>query len=523
MKNLLFKLKQNEQDFEFYPTTNEILAVVKNSLKKNSAYSFLDIGAGNGKVLNALKDCKEIDINKFYAIEKSKILIDKLPANVFVIGTDFNTNTLIDKNIDVTFCNPPYKQYREWTIKIIKESNSKFIYLVIPERWKQDNEINSLLKKQNLNYSLLGSFDFLKSEDRKARAKVDVVCLTRENFEQEHDSFRTWFKENFNIKIEKDSYSSEYQEKKEKKEKKLKELTVGRNLIETLAELYQKDIKTLLKNYKAVESLNAEILNELDINVESLMEALRLKIKGLKNLYWQELFDNFSVITDKMTSKSRKSILSTLTDHTSVDFTCENAYAVIIWAIKNANKYYNSQLLEIYMEISDLANVKNYKSNKKIIDDEWRYNKKENTHYSLDYRIVHSCYCYDDFELRYSKNKLTDYAKNRINDIITIAKNLGFNVTGKAEDYEWKAGKENIFILQNHKVFAKIRPYKNGNLHIKFDQKFIKAFNVEAGRLNNWIKSPKEASYEMGISEKEMKSFFKTNQQITNSNVKLLS
>ena len=77
INNLVKQLKEENQDFEFYPSTREILNVVQNSINKQfhgrdkvDKYSLMDCGAGNGKALKSLGhehgDC--------FAIEKSKVL-----------------------------------------------------------------------------------------------------------------------------------------------------------------------------------------------------------------------------------------------------------------------------------------------------------------------------------------------------------------------------------------------------------------------------------------------------------------
>ncbi len=43
----------------------------------------------------------------------------------------------------------------------------------------------------------------------------------------------------------------------------------------------------------------------------------------------------------------------------------------------------------------------------------------------------------------------------------------------------------------------------------------MRKLNIEAGRLNGWIKSPQEASKEMGIPLKDMIDYFDSNQKIT--------
>jgi len=512
------KLKDNDQDFEWYPTTNEIIENVKKYLGKDHNGSVLDTGAGDGKVLAALTSGTK------YAIEKSKILIDMLDKDIFVIGTDFLQQTLIDKEVDVIFCNPPYSQYELWMNKIISEANAKRIFLVVPERWENSDEIKATIKKRDAHVHTIGNFDFCNAE-RQARCKVAVIDVsladTSYSYDSHHlrtDPFKVWFDNNFKINADKTECKFE---KAETKKQRLTELVDRKNLVDQLAKHYNIDMEKLMGTYKSLENLDSDILNELGVSLEGVIEGLALKIKGLKNLYWGELFSNLDVITNRLTSKSREKLLRTLTKNTSVDFTVENAYSVIIWAIKNANEYLDDQLKEIYMTLSDQKNVKFYKSNHRIIEDGWRYHKSDMTHYRLDYRIVHDFYnCFPEYDFE-KRNGLAITALDLIGDIFTIASNLGFDVDERPDSYHWEPGEKHEFKC-NGKLFCDIKAFKNGNIHFRFCQNFMKSLNIEAARLNGWIKNPKEAVTEFDVTEKEASAFFSTNFQITCNSIKLL-
>jgi SAM-dependent methyltransferase len=545
---IINSLKENNQDMEFYPTTEEIIRVISNDLKLNNAnkVSILDIGAGNGNFFQILEKLNPEETDKYnvsysttfikYAIEKSSILLNALPADVFVIGTDFYQQTLIDKQVDVIFCNPPYSAYSEWAEKIINEANCKTIYLVIPGRWRKQKNLLDAITARKGRYKILGSFDFLEA-DRKARANIDIVKITFKTMHYEErpveDPFSIWFDKHFKIQEAPETKESDDLSHTGNRKQNLKNsLIKGQNIIDRLEELYRQDFDKLLQNYKAIESLDYSILKELGVNVNNLKEGLQLKIKGLKNLYWTELFDNMTSLTERLTKSSRDKLLNKLTEHTSVDFTIDNAYAVVLWAIKNVNFYLDEQLKEIYLWMSSPENVKNYKSNKKLIEDGWKYacalRNKEYTHYSLDYRLIfqcrnnfydtnnYSCYSHD------YKGGLRDSTHSHINDIITIATNLGFMGIESAYNHECKAGKL-IELKFADGVFMTIRAYMNGNIHCKINQKFMKKFNIEAGRLNGWIKSPKEASEEIDILEKETAESFNSNFQIPLKNIKLIA
>lgn len=544
MNTLIKTLKENNEDFEFYPTTKEILSVVFKDIKE-SHFSLLDIGAGNGNIFNILEDmiqCDSEGIPKMtitkYAFEKSQILINSMAEDVFIIGTDFHQQTLIDKRVDIIFCNPPYTEYVQWAKRIIKEANAKFIYLVIPSRWKENQEIQEALKlragsfKKNDRetfYKILGSFDFLNAE-RQARCKVDIVKirLVSDDYRETliSDPFDIWFNETFKINAEETS-PYDYEEKQRAREK-IKELTKGYNLIERLADLYLKDMEKLKITYKQIEKLDPDILREFKVNVDGIKSGLKLKIEGLKNFYWEELFDNLDKITEKLTSKSRRSMLETLRKHTTIDFSVSNAYALVIWTIKNANKYIDQQLCDVYKGITEPKNVINYKSNKKMVEDDWRFSRSEHTHYTLDYRIVcekYNCFNprnYGDYDY---PNGLSRGIHAFLNDICTIGLNLGFNVIDKVHNFEWSPGKEKDFCYRvgdKIETFMSVRAYKKGTVHIKFNQAFMKKFNIEAARLNRWVKSPHQMAEETDLPVEEIINNYGKNLKIGKSSIKLL-
>ena len=292
-----------------------------------------------------------------------------------------------------------------------------------------------------------------------------------------------------------------------------------------MEELYNKDLEKLLTNYKFLENLDYDIFKELNINIKNLKEALKQKISGLKNLYWNELFDNLNKITEKLTAKSRKKLLDTLTRNTNIDFTKKNVYAIIIWVLKNANKYIDEQLKDVYFEMADKENIKNYKSNTHFVEDSWRFTAKEHSHFSLDYRLVfkrHRCFNYDSYGMYDYPNNLYIDVHRFLNDICTIANNLGFQNIDRSFDFEWKPGKEETFRYQDEE-FMKVRAYKNGNIHCKINQEFMKKFNIEMARLNKWVKDEVECSKELEIDKEEVHKYWKTNKKLLINDIKLLT
>lgn len=179
---VLKTLQQTEQDFEWYPTTDDIIQVIRKDLisfygtpsstGQTVSASVLDCGAGDGRVLQKITD----NCNR-YAIEKSRPLLDNLDPGIFVVGTEFFAQSLLDKKVDVVFCNPPYSDYQQWASKIITEANSDLVYLVIPSRWRASQAIEHALSIRKAKHTSIGEFDFL-SADRKARCHVEILRIT---------------------------------------------------------------------------------------------------------------------------------------------------------------------------------------------------------------------------------------------------------------------------------------------------------------------------------------------------------
>lgn len=525
MKNLIQTLKEVGQDQEFYPTTNEIIFALAGKLGTHSKISILEVGAGNGKVFKKLEEFSpNLELEKF-AIEQSEILIGQLPADVVILGTDFWNQSLIDKQVDVIFSNPPYSQFVEWSEKLIREAFAKKIYLVIPSRWQDSLEISEAIKGRNGAASVVGSFDFLNSEDRQARAKVDLVeIILREegsNYNTKPvDPFDSWFNSEFKIKASsKTTYDFETEKRKELKN----QIEVAENLVQTLTTLYEKELGKLLSNYRKLSELDESLLKELGITLDIAKSGLKSKIKGLKNLYWRELFNKLDKITSRLATKQKNILLEKMLSQTSVDFNESNIFAIVVWVMKNANQYYDEQLTELYERMTEEKNVINYKSNKKTWEkDGWRYAKKDFTHYTLDYRIIleyWSCW-----NVGFYERTLANVACELIADIVAVANNLGFPTKWDGNKYQTAGVPFNL--ESNGATLAEIKIFKNNNVHIKFNQDFIKALNIEAARLNKWIKSPEEAAQEFEgnskVSKNEAEKFFKKNFLHLPSNPQLL-
>lgn len=496
MNNLIIDLKKNQEDFEFYPTTDEMLKVIVNDIKNKYTYGYhklLDIGCGTCKIMNFL-DYTDF---RYFVIEKSKILIDKLPKQAIFIGADFNNNSLIDKYFDIIFSNPPYSEFEDWTIKILSESNADYIYLIIPERWKYNNKILDIIHDRNIDSKILYNGDFLNAE-RQARAKIDIVRFKTNK--STIDGFDFWFKNNF--KFEEGQTSEEALEEFEKQEEQKMEIAEKKDIITTLVENYEFEMQFLQNNFLQLTKLNGNLFKQLEIDLGKIKTILKDKIRKLKYKYWRDLFNKLPEITGRLIFDYRHKLLTSIEEKSIVDFNKQNIYGILLYIIEFSKRKADEQLKEMYLRMIDKSSTIKYKSNKKVfVEDRWRYINKEMECVKLDYRIV----VYSNY-----------YFECLINDIITIAHTLGFNSDFflgnsrfrgyKYEDYK-SIGNDTVY-MKNGEILFEYKTYNNGNAHFRFNKDFIKKFNVEAGRILGWIKNKEEAKEEFELTDKETNDYY---------------
>ena len=556
---LIQEIKSNDEDFEWYPTTFEIVDKIAAKMARSDSHimSILDIGCGNGGFFEKLDrtdhfyndDWKHHNHNSKlskhyskYGIEKSNILANELPDDIVLLGSDFHSNTLIDKKVDVIFCNPPYSEYEEWAERIIMQGNASRIFLVIPQRWKDSERIEVALKKRHFEVESLGIFDFSNAE-RKARATVDVICIKSDGMmyagrrydTKTSDPFDLWFDETFKFQAEKEVIH-EYEER----ENKRNEVIQKGDTVEMLVKFYNDDMEKLYNNYRALEKLDADLFKELKVDVKMLKESLKNKLQGLKNLYWDLLFKKYSPITSRLTTAGKDRVTKKLNDNTSIDFTVENIFQLTMWIIKHSNTLIDEQLSDFFFSLCDPDNIHRYKSNKRWNDDDWRYLKESikerGYHFSkdkakeklknvmLDYRIVVTGW--RNFTDEWSGHRFTDSTYNFLYDLKVIADNLGFKL-----DFEVPDRYDNIDVSDwsnkninttSGELFCNIKLYKNGNRHLKFNKKFMQKLNIEMARINGWIHNKSEAMEEMDISEKDFNELWKSNFKIGLENTKIL-
>ena len=547
---LVAEQRENFEETEFYPTTQEIVEAVARWISSHGEMtgSILDIGCGNGSFFEKLDRTDFFKADNYgdknynsnlsrhytkYGIEKSYILAEQLPDDVVLLGSDFLSQTLIDKKVDCIFCNPPYSEYEIWAEKIIREGNAEKIILVIPERWKNNEQIKEALFERKYSYEVIGNFDFNNAE-RRARAVVDVVailpeCATYEGRSynnKQTDPFDLWFDSTFKLNADK-AKTDEYKEKERRQE----EIIAKGDTAENLVKFYNADMQKLYDNYRALENLDAEIFRELKVDVKMLKKSLRERLKGLKILYWDLLFKKYDRLTTRLTTAGRDKVIKRLNDNTAIDFTLENIFQLTMWIIRHSNTLFDEQLTDFFFNLARSENIHRYKSNLRWNDSDWKYMKEKCYDYGtfrvdraretlrnivLDYRVIVTGW--KNFDLDWYKKQMSDSCRDFLYDMSVIGENLGFRldfkIPGKYEDVDIAEWSNFDICTVDGKVFANVKLYKNGNRHVKFCKEFMRKLNVEMARINGWVHDKGEAARELDIPETELAGLWGGNMKV---------
>jgi hypothetical protein len=540
---LTASLQAAGEDFEWYPTTKRMVDAVAADVFKHGTTgggtSILDIGAGDGRVLLWLGEaCKT---STLYAIEKSTLLQQQQPDCIIPVGAEFIEQDLMSLSVDTTFSNPPYSEYEEWAYRIITTAHTGLLYLILPQRWEVSASIKDALAVRGAKATIIHRDDFLNAE-RRARAVVHIVRVTfagryeeddegsyryRYRDYRKQDPFDLWFDQNINT-FDQEKEVSDYDEEQQ---------ALARiRLLDSIPEMvdaFNEEYARMEANYKAIFRLDGKLLKELGVNKESVRDGLKKRIKGLKHTYWHGLFDRLDAITSRLTTKTKKGFLERLTGQTAIAFTAANAYAVVLWAIKAANQYLDSQVVDVFLQMATHDGVTNYKSNQRTWErDSWRYNldPEKHSHFALDYRIVLHHYSAiaggDSFRRYESPGGLHESCHAIIDDLIAVFNNLGFPTTRNgtpSRSRHWFANQWQNFIAGDGCVLFQVKAFMNGNMHFRFDQRAIRALNIEAGRLLGWLRTKADVVEELAYTPAEADQFFGSNQRLGQSAVRLLT
>lgn len=519
-------LQAADEDLEWYPTTPEIMAAMEKDMwdyfrrydatyeeecragigiREDREYkdgepveterlyidSFLDIGAGDGRVLDYFKAKRK------YGIEIARTQADDLiRRGIFIIGRNYFDISLIDHKYALVFSNPPFSNFELWVNKLLVECNFSLLYLVIPVRWKDKEMITRELARYEA--AVVGEFNFSKA-DREARGKVHLVRVNApwkekkkgdafDFQEKTEDAFHRWVRE----------YIADFKEEPELswKDIETQALALKKTPIDQLVADYEREKENLRAAFHEIGKLSTEIIKMMGQDKRSMLEIIRKSIEGLKSKYWRAAFDKLEPVRLRMTKKTRDKIFAEINEFSTLDFNADNIYSIVIWIINNSNIGILDQICEVFDAMTDRKYISEYKSNRHWVKSDWRYTDADWKYKSLpprwklglDYRIVVNAWG----------------GATIIYDFIVICRNLGFPISPSCEpDMNWH-GAEQKFYTEDQELAFTMRYYTgNRNAHLKINKKLLMKFNIEVAKIRKWMTSPDDVADEFDVPQAE--------------------
>ncbi|GHG07270.1 DUF4942 domain-containing protein [Thalassotalea marina] len=541
---LVQELKNNNQDFEFYPTTADQIKTVVSDIKSlkgrfdftgryRETVKLLDIGAGDGRVLQAIKESfSEDEYFKIdpYAIEKAPIhTATYREKGITLLGTEFSQVNFISKNCTIAFVNPPYSDFNYWLSTLISHLAFGVLYAIVPERWADCPAIAEAIKIRGIKQTkVLAKDDFLAA-DRQARAKVEIIRFSFQNLDedaQENARFRgrnykpsvdQQGTDPFQLFIEnelglKKTYSStnekfsEY-EQRERIRKAMEtegsesyELVKTKGVLWALLDNYEIDLANTLEQYKLISQIDPNLLQELGVDYDGMRKGAKEKMFGYRNVYWSLLFDKLDAISNRLTTKHRQQLLKTLSSN-ALDFTYTNALYIVQYAVAYANELIEQSLIDVFQNLTSKDAISRYYvSNQHVVKDDWRYNEtQKKAKYLLDYRFIHSNW--SNFGSNSYEKGLNEGARHFTNDLIVVFMLLGYSNVYANTGYEYVGYGDKVSIMGTTPTgdvieLLKIRFYKNGNRHLSFNQEAMLRFNVTVSRVLGWVRCKEDFATE---------------------------
>ncbi|MCL2210822.1 MAG: DUF4942 domain-containing protein [Treponema sp.] len=565
-------LRSGNEDYEWYPTTAEIMEAMKKDIwdylrshnlsyredrdsgiridtsrdewdEKKKKYkeittlsidSFLDVGAGDGRVLDCLNEDQGGRLCKKYGIEIARAQADDLiRRGVFIIGRNFWDVTLIDQHYALIYSNPPFSQFEHWACKILYEGSFNILYLVMPKRWIDSKLIHKELKDR-YEYKIIGDFNFSEA-DREARGTVNLVRINAEWRNQTESGTtrngKSW-KETYHYqnKIE-DAFArfvreniADFKETPESEwnEEEITAVALKQTPIEQLISDYEIEKKTLGDAFIAIGKLDAEIIKLLGQDKKSMLEIIRKTFKRLRSKYWRAAFEKLEPVKDRMIRKTRENIFNNIKEFKTLDFNADNIYSIIIWIINNCNIGILDQIGEVFDALTDKDFITEYKSNRHWTKGTWRHTQSDYKYkelparwkLGLDYRIVVSTYGYRSYGTRYTI----------VDDFIIICSNLGFPIDPcDTPDYEEHQTEQKFHTVDGELAFTMRYYTGNKNAHLKINKRLLMKFNIEVAKIRKWMSDPDDVVEEFDIPKDEATRLWNSGLVlIGNSDVKML-
>jgi len=475
---------------EFYPTPEGLVEKMLSDIDFGLVETVLEPSAGKGDICDMLR---RKSVKSWQKAEDSKLHIDAIELDedlrhilkgkgYRIIANDFLAfHTL--QHYDLIVMNPPFSNGDEHLLKAlhIQKNGGAIICLLNAETLKNPctNKKRELLERLN---QYQAQVEYLKNEFTQAERKTNVeVALIKvwipnqsccdsvilEHLKKADQQREEEYSFEHTSLIDNDIVSAavlEYNLAAESGVLLIREHERQREYIDLPTEnRYEKELIKL----------------EIENRTCSGNEAINQYLKGLRRIYWKNLFENQKIV-GRMPSELQRSYSERVHELQNYEFTKYNIYQLLLDMTKNLNRAIEGTIIGLFDDLTRYHQDE-YAKNKHYYNG-WKTNKS----YKIGKKVIIPLYVFDDWSNRFQPRfkacqRLLDIEKvfNYLDGGRTLEKDMA-GVLDRAEE-----------MGQTKKVECKyffVTFYKKGTCHIEFkDQDLLKKFNLFAGSRKKWI------------------------------------
>lgn len=481
-------------------TQESVLKALKKSARFDELIhklnSFLDFGESG--VFDDFS--KEYPNKRFFSIGSNH--------NILTLATNPKTTSLVDKEVDLIFCNPPMDKYEEYCKRIFEESLAGYALLVLPIEWKSNAEIKAYAKANRFEIEVIGAVGYIKDNQR---AKAELVLFYRFSSEA---ILKKKLGKDYDLEVlfqELECYrSSLIHELEDEKKEEIANETQGmdqESFFEYLLKRYKKEHQDFFKNFKSLSHLSSHFLSAIKVEGEDIVEATKRFERKHKKFYWSECLSRMPTFNLLLTQKQQGELLGEFA-HRGVDFSRENIPSVLAFSLKYCKERERENFCNFWERLANEDNLADFSN---LIS-----NPKPYTHYpneKLFYkgRLKEKVICtyagrYDD----YYPNHLRDVGIAYLIEI--LLQSMGYqDLSYRYSDKSVITPQDRVnlplgisFLFAGEKQVVKFTAYKNRKLHIHFNQTTIALINLRVFIYLGWITNIKEAKESFDTLKSEL-------------------
>lgn len=481
------------------------------ALQKNSRFdellrkhdTFLGIGEGISEILDYLS--KECQSNKFFSIGANC-----QDTNILSLSSSFETTTLVDKQVDVIFCNPSLEEYEICCKRIFEECLARYVFVVLPMEWKENAEIKAYAKANKFESDMVGAVGYVK--DNK-RAKAEFILFYHSSLSDRTILGHQLSKEYAlgHLFQELDHYRfaliTEEQEKKRAEIAKECEGKESEAILEYLLKQYEREHNEFFANFKHLSKISSLFLSTIKVESEYIIDNTKSFERKLKRFYWSEYFSRVLDFNLLLTPKQQSDLLDEFAER-GVDFSRENTASVLAFSLKYCKERERENFIVFWEKLASEDNLVDFTN---LIA-----NPKPYTHYAKE-KLFFKGKLKEKVVCTYA-GSYEDYYPNHLRDVRIayllkiLLQSLGY------QDLSYRDSNKDLikpndridlplgtsYLFAGEKQVAKFTAYKNRKLHIHFNQTTIALINLRVFIYLGWITNIKEAKESFDTLKSEL-------------------